>query len=413
MNSNYQIVYLNRGKEYPIKQRQLWIFSGAIRSFPKDFKNGDICQVRSSENEILGFAYFNNTNSLAGRMLSFGDFDPFENINENIRNAIRLRFSIFDTNRTNSFRVINGESDLVPGLVADLYDQVLVIQVSTLGIDRIKNGLVTQIIKELSRYIKVLYVFEKSKLPSRKIEGLKDFEALIWSADNNFNTYEFATLSEVEYTYVFKENNNLFNLSPLTSHKTGFYLDQREMRDYVGSIAKNKKVLNCFSYTGGFSVYAAKAGAELVSSVDISKEVIEQAKKNFILNNIDVSKHIFLAQDVFKFIESENAIKDYDIVILDPPAFAKKKDDISAAKSGYRKLNRETMKQMKSGSILITCSCSYHIPYEMFEEIVQQSAKEAGKSAKILQKHRHAPDHPVNIYHPEAEYLKSLTIWID
>lgn len=416
MNKNYNIVYLNPGKDYPIKQKQMWIFSGAIKRIPGNFSNGDICQVRSSKEEILGYAYFNSKNSLSGRMLSFGDIDPYISIKQNIISALDLRFKIFNTQITNAFRLINGEADLIPGFVADLYNNVLVIQVSTLGIERIKNDIIEILLGVLSDMHKVFIdvVYEKSKLPSRKVEGLDNLEQTLWKDKSGFINTQFNS-DNTNMITEFKENNFSFELNPAQSHKTGFYLDQREMRDFVGSISKDKTVLNCFSYTGGFSVYAAKSGANRVVSVDISKEVIEQAQRNFKINNIDTIKNKFIAQDVFKYLESvdNKELQTFDIVILDPPAFAKKREDISAAKSGYRKLNREAIKKMKSGSILITCSCSYHVSQEMFDEIVQNSVKEAGRKAKIIQRHRHALDHPINIYHPEADYLKSITLWIE
>lgn len=416
MNKTYNIVYLNSGKDYPIKQKQMWIFSGAIKKFPANFSNGEICQVRSSNDEILGYAYFNSKNSLSGRMLSFGDIDPFISIKLNIISALNLRFNLFNTQITNAFRLINGEADLIPGLVADLYNDVIVIQVSTLGIERIKEQVIEILIEVLSEFhaINISTVYEKSKLPSRKVEGLENLEQILWKNNKGFINTKFNSENS-DFITEFKENGYKFELNPANSHKTGFYLDQREMRDFVGSISKDKAVLNCFSYTGGFSVYAAKSGAKKVTSVDISKEVIEQAQRNFRLNNLSIAEHEFIAQDVFKYLETipNEEFKNFDIIVLDPPAFAKKRDDISAAKSGYKKLNRETIKKMKSGTVLITCSCSYHVSHEMFEEIVQNSVKEAGRKAKIIQRHRHAFDHPINIYHPEADYLKSITLWIE
>jgi 23S rRNA (cytosine1962-C5)-methyltransferase len=394
MSSDGNYVILHRGKEVPIKNKHHWIYSGAIKYYPDNFKDGDICEVRTPGHEIIGTAYFNSKTSIAGRMLSFGKADPFESIENNISRAKELRKDLFDDSLTNCYRLINGEGDLIPGLVVDKYNDVLVIQISTLGLEKIKSRILELLIKNINPRM----IYEKSNMPARSIEGLKSFEGILYGNGS--------TLVEVI------ENGIKFEIDLENSHKTGFYLDQREMRNLIGSMSKGKSVLNCFSYTGGFSLYAVKHGATQVNSVDISKEVIEQAARNFEINDIDPENHEFTAEDVFNYIQNHNEL-DYDIVILDPPAFAKKKEDYQAACSGYRKINRTALKKMKKGSYLLTCSCSYHVDEESFRRIIYQSALDANRSIQILQSHRHAMDHTINIFHPEMNYLKSFLLYVD
>ncbi len=394
-----KVIYLQKNREKPIQHKNHWIFSGSIRKIPEDLLDGEIVQVRSAENKVLGHGFFNSKSQINVRMLNFSDSDPIKELENNIKNAILLRQKLFDESITNSYRIINSEGDKIPGLTVDKYANVLVFQISTLGIEMLKQKIVQIFLKLLPN---TEFIYEKSSIPSRKHEGMKDFSGLIWSKNKNLN----------EFKVEFLENSIKFETDIANSHKTGFYLDQREMRSLIASLSKNKKILNCFSYTGGFSVAAAIAGASKVTSVDISEEVISQAKKNFELNNIDLSKHEFISEDVFEYLNNKD-ISDFDIVILDPPAFAKKKQDINNAIKGYKSLNKLALQNLRNGALLLTCSCSYHVNDLEFFNSIKSAAAMAKREAKVISKHRYAMDHVLNINHAEIDYLKSYLLYVN
>lgn len=393
-----QKVILKKGKEFPILQKHHWIFSGAVERLPQ-FEDGDILEVYSSSNRFLGLGYFNKKSQIVGRMLTFNKTNPVTAIRSNIVSAIKLREKLFNSNsqkkETNCFRLINSEGDSIPGLTIDNYNGILVMQISTLGIELLKE----EIVHILAEEFNPKGIYEKSSMPSRKQEGLDNFEGILYNHDADYTNVEVL------------ENGVKFRVNIEKGHKTGFYLDQREMRNLIGSMAKDRKVLNCFSYTGGFSIYAALNGATEVTSVDLSSEVIKEAEVNFKLNTIDPKKHRFVAQDVFEFLKNETI--NYDIVILDPPAFAKKKDDYARACNAYGQINRLAFKKMPKGSFLLTCSCSYHVDEESFRKVIFRAAHEAERNVRILETHRHAMDHPLNIFNPEANYLKSLLLYVE
>lgn len=387
-----QSVILKPGKDKPIRNRHHWIFSGAINRMP-NFTDGDILPVESANNEFLGYAYFNHKTSISGRMLSFDKTSAEEALTQNIDKAAAFRKKIFNRKITNAYRLINSDGDKIPGLVIDVYDDVVVLQITTLGIERLKPLIVEYIKKTL----KPKTIYEKSNLPSRAEEGLQNQEGLLFGED----------VDEVEIM----ENKIKFIVSIKNGQKTGFFLDQREMRNWVKELSEGKKVLNCFGYTGGFSLYAMKGGATTVDTVDISAEAINLAKKNTSLNKIKIDKHGFIAEDVFQFLRKKPL--EYDLIILDPPAFTKCKTDVIQACRGYKDINRLAMKKIPSGSFLLTSSCSYHVDEKLFQTVVFQAAAEAGRSVRIIGRHHLAPDHPINIFHPEGEYLKSLLLFID
>ncbi len=386
---------LKPGRDKAIRNFHHWIFSGAINNIG-NYEDGEVLSVYSSNNELLGSAYANHQTSITARMLSFGKVEPLEAVKKNIDSAIEMRKKFFDWNKTNCYRLINSEGDNIPGLIVDHYNEVLVMQIATAGIDKLKQFIVDYLVEKL--HPKAIY--EKSDLPSRREEGLQMTEGFLYGED-------VPNVLNVQIV----ENEIKFQVDLKNSQKTGFFLDQREMRVLVGQMAKNKKVLNCFSYTGGFSLYAAHGGANQVDSVDISAEAIEQAKINFKLNNFDIKKNNFYAEDVFQFLRGKEL--NYDLIILDPPAFAKKKSDIIQACRGYKDINRLAFMKMPSGSILVTSSCSYHVDEKLFQTVVFQAAVEAKRKVRIIQRHHLAPDHPINIFHPEGEYLKSLVLWVE
>ena len=383
-------VILKPKKDAFVRNFHPWIFSGAIASFPP-CRQGDLLPVFTHEGEMLGWGYFNEKCSLIGRMVSFGSEDPYLAIRNAISRAISLREGLFSGQETNSYRLIHGEGDFLPGLIVDLYGKVLVLQVTTFGMDRLKEYLLETLREKLPR---IEGIYEKSDLSVRDLEGLERKEGILWGD----------VPDEIEIL----EKGLRYLVKIPQGQKTGFFLDQREMRFAIKDIAFQKRVLNAFAYTGAFSVSAAAGGAKKVDSIEISEKALTLAKKNFSLNQLSPDDHGFYCQDVFDFLREKPL--DYDLLILDPPAFAKKREDLSSAIRGYRELHSLAFKKMPEGSLLLTCSCSYHVSEENFLSLIFQAAKEAKRQVKILSSHHLAYDHPISLFHKEGKYLKSFLL---
>lgn len=386
-------VILKPGKEKAIQNRHHWIFSGAVHKYPSNFADGDILRVHSSSGEMLGSAYFNRKSNIAGRMIAFGETPPMEAMAQSIDAALELRTLLFSDVNTNAYRLINGEGDSLPGLIVDRYDEALVMQISTLGMDRLRPWLVNY----LKAKLQPRYIFEKSQLPSRKEEGLEQAHGLLLGSP----------FEEVEI----EENGLKFIVNIPEGQKTGFFLDHREMRQWVHLMSQGKRVLNCFSYTGAFSVYAMVGGATRVDSVDISEKAIETVKRNVTLNGYLAGNHGFYASDVFEFLRGHDL--NYDLIIIDPPAFAKRQKDVIAACRGYKDINRIAIQKIPPKSMILTSSCSYHVDKDLFQKILFQAAIEASRKVRIIGIHRIAADHPINICHPEGDYLKSFLLYVE
>lgn len=385
-------VILKKGRETLVSMRHHWIFSGAIDTFPDTFENGTILPFFDADEKLLGYAYFNKKTSLCGRILSFGDKPYLQTIEENILKAFALRQSVIN-NTTNAYRIIHAEADFLPGLIVDKYGDYLVIQIGTLGMEKLKPFLISQ----LSKLFDVKGIYEKSASSSRKEEGLQPFEGTLFG--------------EVPDSIVIDENGMKFLVPLKKGQKTGFFLDQKEMRRLIGSLSSDKKILNAFSYTGGFTVAALKNNALSVESLDTSKEAHEIAQKNVLLNELPLEKCHFQTTDVFDFLRAKTSL-DYDLIILDPPAFAKRKHDIDQALRGYKEINSQTMAKMKPNTLLFTFSCSYYIDEQAFRKMLFQSAKKANRNVKILSSHHQSFDHPTNIYHRETDYLKGFLLYV-
>lgn len=360
-----------------------------MRSTPV-FTDGDLAEVLASNGERLGIAMLSRGRSILGHMLAFGQETVEEALRQRIQEAAELRRRWFDPSRTNAVRLINAEGDGLPGLIVDAYNGTLVMQISNPGMERLKSQIVEQLIATFTPRS----LFEKSTSFLRKKEGLEEIRAHLYGE----------ACPEVEVL----ENGLKFAVDVLEGQKTGLFLDQREMRALVGHISREKKVLNCFAYTGGFSIAALAAGASHVDSVDSSAKCGPRIAKNLELNGL--SNHTWICEDVFSYLKRTDW--DYDVVILDPPAFVKRKDDVAKAFRAYKDLNRHCMEKMKPGSILLTCSCSYHIEEPLFQNILFRAAVESGRRVRILEKHRGAHDHPISIFHPESSYLKSFLLYI-
>jgi 23S rRNA (cytosine1962-C5)-methyltransferase len=375
-------VVLKPGREKSLLRRHPWIFSGAIETLPS-FVDGDILPVYSSDGKMLASAYFHSQTSIAGRVISFGSQDPLEAISEAVENAYHFRKTLNLT----SYRLINGEGDFIPGLIVDRYNDVLVMQIHTKGIDRLRDF----ILKKLIALTTPLAIYEKSLSPARELEGLQPTSGWLYGA------------AQREVAII--ENGITYLVSPEEGQKTGFFLDQRLMREAVSALSSGKKVLNCFAYTGGFALAALKGGATLVDSVEISEEACALAKKQTLPN------HNIICADVFEFLKTSPL--NYDLVILDPPAFAKKRSDVDNACRGYKEINRRVFEKIPPKSYLVTCSCSSVISRELFQNIVSQAAMEAGRFVKIVGSHILSPDHPISLDHPEGDYLKGLILYTD
>lgn len=381
-------VFLKPGKEKSLLRRHPWIFSGAIEKIPS-FEAGEILSVHSFTGQFLAQAYFHPTNSLSGRVLSFDQTPVLDVIKKKLEDALLLRSTL---NLGSSYRLVHAEGDGIPGLVVDKYEDVLVIQVNTCGMERLK----TSIIELLVTLFHPRSIYEKSISNARRQEGLTDFQGCVYGE----------SVEEVEIV----ENGIQFIVPIREGQKTGFFFDQRNMRALIGQHAASKRVLNCFSYTGGFSLAALQGGATAVTSVDVCGKASALARRNTEKNHYPASIHQIIQQDAFSFL-AQNPL-DYEIIILDPPAFAKKRSDVDAASQGYKALNRLALEKIPSKSLLLTCSCSYHIDHALFQMLLFQASQEAGREVQILGRHLHASDHPISLAHPEGDYLKSLLLYV-
>lgn len=378
-------VILKEGREKSLLQRHPWIFSGAVAKLP-NIEPGEVLSVYSSSGNFLAKAYFHPDNSLSGRVLTFENEPIDMAIQKKLDEALSLRK--FDSNTT-AYRLVNAEGDGLPGLIVDKYANTFVVQFSTYGMERLKPLILEKLIA-----LKPDAIYEKSSSSARAQEGLNASEGILYGND----------IDEVEVL----ENGIKFLVSLKTGQKTGLFLDQRERRKEIGQLARDKRVLNCFSYTSGFSLYALNGGAKSVDSVDSCRIACEYAQKNTELNGL--SHHTIHCEDVFTFLKREKL--DYNLFILDPPAFAKKRTDIPTACLGYKTINRLVMEKAPRGSLLLTCSCSYFIDEKLFQTLLFQSAQESGRTVRILNHHAQASDHPISIFHPEGEYLKSFLLHI-
>jgi len=385
-------VVLKPGRDKAVRNRHHWIFSGAIRDLP-DFEDGDVLTVRSSGGDLLGHGYFNRKSAITGRMIAFGAEPPEEAVRASLERALALRKTFFDPAMTNARRLVNAEGDGLPGLIADLYNDVLVLQFATLGMEKLKP-LVLDILRTA---VQPRSILEKSDLPARREEGLEPFESLI----------EGEPVDRVRIL----EAGVPFWAGLAGGQKTGFYLDQRGSRRLVRETAAGRRVLNAFSYTGSFSVMALLGGAVRADSVDSSEPATALAQDNFALNGLPAGAGTFFTADVFEFLR-EPAL-DHDYIILDPPAFAKKRTDVVAACRGYKDINRLAFQRVRAPGLVLTFSCSHFVDETLFQQVVFQAAHEAGRRVRILEKHRYAVDHPVNIYHPETSYLKGFLLYVD
>ncbi len=383
---------LKPGRDKAVRHRHHWIFSGAVGTYPRA-EEGSVVLVRAADGAKLGRAHFRHGKSIVARMLTFDDTPVSEAIPQALRSAAALRKALI-TPDTTAYRLVNGEGDGLPGLVVDVYGDTAVLQISTAGMDRMKKELTGWVAEAAG----VSQVYERSDMPGRGEEGLKPVKGWLMG--------EGPTVLEVS------EYGLKFQVDVARGQKTGFFLDQREMRALVRRHAAGRSVLNCFAYTGGFSVAALAGGAKKADSVDLSEDAIAMARENVKRNGFSEKKAGFVNHDVFEFLRSAD-LSEYDFIVLDPPAFTKRKDDVIRACRGYKDINRLALKGIAPGGLLLTSSCSYHVEPALFQTVVFQAALEAGRNVRIVQRHHLAADHPINLYHPEGEYLKSLLLYVE
>jgi 23S rRNA (cytosine1962-C5)-methyltransferase len=389
-------VILKKGKEYSIERFHPWIFSGAIQKTAGDVQDGGWVEVGHSNGRILGFGHFQN-GSIAVRMLCFGEEHPPSNFwHKKIALALALRRRAnVPSAATNSFRLIHGEGDGLPGLVIDYYDNTAVVQAHSLGMHLDRHLISAALQEVISDALKAVYYKSQSTLPGRMHDARQD-------------EYLFG-MGAVPHTII--ENGNRFHVDWEEGQKTGFFLDQRENRKLLGDFCNGKTVLNTFCYTGGFSVYALRANAEVVHSVDSSEKAVALTRRNIALNGFDEEIHRCYVEDTFDFLKDKQG--QYDVVVLDPPAFAKHRDARHQAVRGYQRLNMEALRIVKPGGVVFTFSCSQVVDRQLFYDTVVSAAIQTGRQIKVLHHLSQPADHPVSIFHPEGHYLKGLVLYVE
>lgn len=400
MTDNYDgsitTLFLRRGKSESLKRFHPWVFSGAIAGANGKLNEGDVVRIVSNENELMGYGHY-QIGSIAVRMLTFKE----EKIDHafwvtRLSEALRLRKALQLTGRAdnNIYRLVHGEGDRLPGLVIDVYGKTAVMQAHSVGMHMSREQIADALIEASEGLIENVYYKSETTLP---------FKADLHQ-ENSF-------LRGHDEGNVAVENGLKFHIDWLRGQKTGFFVDQRENRSLLEHYAKGRNVLNMFCYTGGFSVYAMRGGANLVHSVDSSAKAIDLTRANAEMNFPGDARHEAFAEDAFKFLEQAGS--NYDLIVLDPPAFAKHKDALPRALKGYTRLNAIAFRKIKPGGIVFTFSCSQAVNKDQFRLAVFTAAAQSGRHVRILHQLHQPADHPINIYHPEGEYLKGLVLEVE
>lgn len=392
----YKSIYLKRGKDESLKRFHPWIFSGAIHHKDEGIEDGDIVRVITSDGNFIAVGHFQN-GTITVRVLSFDDTTIDDAFWESrISSALKMRqaIGIADNPDNDTYRLVHGEGDYLPGLVIDCYGKTAVIQAHSVGMHFCREAVCKALLKVMEGRIANVFYKSETTLPLRA--GLEQENGFLYggTADN---------------TAV--ENGLRFHIDWLKGQKTGFFVDQRENRSLLERYAKGRSVLNMFCYTGGFSVYAMRGGARLVHSVDSSAKAIELTKLNMEMNFPGDPRHEAFCEDAFKFLDAND--DKYDLIILDPPAFAKHRSALHNALKGYIRLNVKGLERIKHGGILFTFSCSQVVTKENFRTAVFTAAAQAKRNVRILHQLHQPADHPINIYHPEGEYLKGLVLYVE
>lgn len=392
----YKQIFLKRGKEESLKRFHPWIFSGAIHHMDEGIEEGETVRVITAAGEFIAVGHY-QIGSIAVRVLSFEDIE----INtdfwcERLQSAldVRIGVGIADSPTNNTYRLVHGEGDYLPGLVIDCYGSTAVMQAHSVGMHVCLNEICQALVQVMGDRIANVYYKSETTLP--------------YKADLH---QENGFLVGGDASNVAMENGLKFHIDWLRGQKTGFFVDQRENRSLLEHYAKGKSVLNMFCYTGGFSVYAMRGDAKQVHSVDSSAKAIELTNDNVALNFPGDARHEAFCEDAFKYLDEHD--QQYDLIVLDPPAFAKHRAALRNALKGYTRLNVKGLQRIKKGGILFTFSCSQVVTKDNFRNAVFTAAAQVGRKVRILHQLHQPADHPINIYHPEGEYLKGLVLYVE
>lgn len=397
INVSYKKVYLKPGKEESLKRFHPWVFSGAIARVEGEPEEGEVVDVYTLQKEFIACGHF-QVGSIAVRVLSFRQ----ETIDHafwvrrlEVAKDLRRALGLIGNPQNNTYRLVHGEGDNLPGLIIDVYDHTAVMQAHSAGMHVYRMEIADALSEVMGDVIQNIYYKSETTLP---------FKADLLATENGF-------IKGGSPENIAMENGLKFHVDWLKGQKTGFFVDQRENRHLLEHYAKGRNVLNMFCYTGGFSFYAMRGGANLVHSVDSSAKAIDLTNENVELNFPGDARHQAFAEDAFKFLDRMG--DQYDLIILDPPAFAKHRDALRNALRGYTKLNAKAFEKIRPGGILFTFSCSQVVNKQDFRNAVFTAAAQSGRSVRILHQLTQPGDHPVNIYHPEGEYLKGLVLYVE
>lgn len=387
----YKSIRLRKGKDESLKRFHPWIFSGAIQQMDEGIQEGDIVRVLTFEGDFIATGHYQQ-GSIAVRVLTFSDVEiDDEYWHSRLQSALQMRQAIGLA--ADSYRLVHGEGDNLPGLIIDIYGKTAVMQAHSIGMHFMRKQIAQALINVMESRISHIYYKSETTLPFMTADDMNGF--LYGGSDENIAV----------------ENGLKFRVDWLKGQKTGFFVDQRENRSLLEQYAKGKRVLNMFCYTGGFSFYAMRGGAELVHSVDSSAKAIELTRKNVELNFPHDPRHEAFCEDAFKFLERIES--SYNLIILDPPAFAKHRGALHNALKGYTRLNQKAFEKIEKGGILFTFSCSQVVTKDHFRNAVFTAAALAKRKVRILHQLHQPADHPINIYHPEGEYLKGLVLYVE
>lgn len=393
---NRAVFTLRRGKEESLDRFHPWVFSGAISNIPTGIEEGDVVAVEAFGGRFIGVGHY-QIGSIAVRILDFNDTEIDKSFfAQRLKEALTLRRSLkLDRFDNNAYRLVHGEGDFLPGLVVDVYGKTAVVQAHSPGMHYCRDIIAIALTELEDLEIANVYYKSETTLPYKaRLDPVNEY--LIGGFDTN----------------IAKENGLLFHIDWLKGQKTGFFVDQRENRALLESFSANRSVLNMFCYTGGFSVYAMRGGARQVVSVDSSAKAIALTSANINLNFPDDTRHTALAEDAFKYLD--NMVSgEHDLIILDPPAFAKHRSALRNALRGYQRLNAKAFEKIAPGGILFTFSCSQAVSREQFRLAVFSAAAQSQRRVRIIKQLTQPSDHPINIYHPEGEYLKGLVLYVE
>ena len=393
----YKKVYLKPGKEESLKRFHPWVFSGAIARIEGEPEEGEIVDVFTSKKEFIACGHY-QVGSIAVRVLSFTQQEidrDFWRQKLQVAKDLRVALGLIGNPENNTYRLVHGEGDNLPGLIIDVYDHTAVVQAHSAGMHVFRMEIADALSEVMGDIVQNIYYKSETTLP---------FKADLLARENGF-------IKGGSPENVAMENGLKFHVDWLKGQKTGFFVDQRENRHLLERYSKGRNVLNMFCYTGGFSFYAMRGGANLVHSVDSSAKAIDLTNENVQLNFPGDPRHQAFAEDAFKFLDRMG--DQYDLIILDPPAFAKHRDAVRNALRGYTKLNAKAFEKIRPGGILFTFSCSQVVNKDNFRNAVFTAAAQSGRSVRILHQLTQPGDHPVNIYHPEGEYLKGLVLYVE